>query len=333
MPKHKTDGGDHSATAKKAKHDSEVVDLSGVSDEVLLAEVVKRGVNEQLQHRVVEKQVADNYEIGNELGHGASATVYKALHKFSSDAFAVKVIDKAGELNDDETMEAELSILKSLQHRNLVNLHEMYESPTTLWLVMELVGGGDLRHAVGSLTHFDEKFVRDVARQVSDGLHYMHSCGVVHRDIKPENILRVSSAPDSVVKIADFGISARLPTFSKHAFHPNESQRRKGSSTLSDVWGTPQYFAPELIKGAYSSQVDMWALGAMLYEMLTGHICFCPEVRFPSCASAGSSPCCSLMIASLLFRGSWRRILTTAWREPRTSSTTRSERVYPWTRS
>jgi serine/threonine protein kinase len=108
-------------------------------------------------------------------------------------------VDKAGELNDDESMATELALLKGLQHPNLCGLYETFDSPTTLWLIMELVGGGDLRHAVSETEHFSESFVLNVARQVSAGLHYMHSSGVVHRDIKPENVMRVSTAPDSMV--------------------------------------------------------------------------------------------------------------------------------------
>ena len=130
-------------------------------------------------------------------------------------------------------MATELALLKGLQHPNLCGLYETFDSPTTLWLIMELVGGGDLRHAVSETEHFSESFVLNVARQVSAGLHYMHSSGVVHRDIKPENVMRVSTAPDSMVPPP--------PPLYKHArtnrssYQPTNQQSHKQSIQSAHV--------------------------------------------------------------------------------------------------
>ena len=261
--------------AKRARTGAEWGAVLGEApDAALLAEVGKRNLSEAQLHAAVEASVATNYEVGKELGKGASASVYLVTHRFSGEKYAMKKIDKNGEMNDSDSMEAELQILRQLRHSGMVNLYEVFESSSTLWLVMELVEGGELHDYLVELDHFDETHVRDVAAQCCAALHYIHSSGVVHRDLKLENLLRAGKGPDAAVKIADFGLAARLPEFKKQRFDPAASQKRRKSGALTDLWGTPHYFAPELIDEAYGSQVDMWALGCILWELLTGHKCF-----------------------------------------------------------
>lgn len=245
-----------------------------IDDAALLAEVDRRELTEKVRHAAIEAQVRANYEVGAVLGEGSSAKVYEATHLGTGDKFAIKWIDKGGEMNDAGSMAAELAILKSLHHKNIVNLHEVYESDSTLWLVMEVVAGGELLGYLSELKHLSEACVRDIAKQLCTGLHYIHSAGVVHRDMKLENVLRATTAPDACVKIADFGLAAMLPRFSKHTFVPGASVKLKASHRLKDMWGTPQYFAPELIDKAYGTQVDVWSMGCVLYELLTGHKLF-----------------------------------------------------------
>lgn len=248
--------------------------FADASDEALLAEVERRNLTERVRHAAVEATVRANYTVGSVLGEGSSAKVYAATHNGTSEEFAIKWIDKNGDMNDDASMAAELAILKGLHHKNIVNLHEVYESESTLWLIMEKVEGGELLGYLEELNHLSEAYVRDIAKQLCTGLHYIHSAGVVHRDIKLENVLRATSSPDSCVKIADFGLAAILPRFEKHNFDANASVKRKSSKLLKDMWGTPQYFSPELIDEAYGTQVDVWSLGCVLYELLSGHKLF-----------------------------------------------------------
>lgn len=248
--------------------------FADISDEALLAEVERRNLTERVRHAAVEATVRANYSVGSVLGEGSSAKVYAATHNGTGDEFAIKWIDKNGDMNDDASMAAELAILKGLHHTNIVNLHEVFESESTLWLVMEKVDGGELLGYLEELNHLSEAYVRDIAKQLCTGLHYIHSSGVVHRDIKLENVLRATSSPDSCVKIADFGLAAILPRFEKHNFDADASVKRKSSKLLKDMWGTPQYFSPELIGEAYGTQVDVWSLGCVLYELLSGHKLF-----------------------------------------------------------
>ena len=97
--------------------------------------------------------------------------------------------------------------------------------------------------------------------------------------MKLENVLRATTAPDACVKIADFGLAAMLPRFEKHKFEADASVKRKSSTRLTECWGTPQYFAPELIAEAYGTQVDVWSLGCVLYELLSGHKLFGESIK------------------------------------------------------
>lgn len=112
-------------------------------------------------------------------------------------------------MNDALSMATEIEIMKRVRHPSVVSLYELYESPTCLWLILELVNGGDLRGIVASHAKYTEAMASKHMKQILDGLHYLHSRGVVHRDIKLDNIL-INSSGD--IKIADFGLSALIAT-------------------------------------------------------------------------------------------------------------------------
>ena len=113
-------------------------------------------------------------------------------------------------MNDIASMTTEIEIMKRVRHRHVVSLYELFESPSCLWLVLELVDGGDLRSLLASHTHYSEASASRHMGQILQGLHYLHSRGVVHRDIKLDNILLMGSSEGSYVKIADFGLSALI---------------------------------------------------------------------------------------------------------------------------
>ena len=109
-------------------------------------------------------------------------------------------------------------------------------------------------------------------KQIFQGVHYLHSRGVVHRDLKLENILLSTDSPDADIKIADFGLSA-LCHFGEN-YDPEESTKRKGIKELTQMWGTREYFAPELIDEAYGPQADVWSIGCIFAEMSNGRPLF-----------------------------------------------------------
>ena len=180
MPKGKKNGASAAAGGAPASKRLKTL-FSEFSDDDLLAEVERRSLTERVRHAAIEATVRANYSVGKVLGEGSSAKVYAAKHLGTGEEFAIKWIDKGGDMNDDASMKAELAILKGLHHKNIVNLHEVYESETTLWLIMEKVGGGELLGYLEELSHLSEAYVRDIAKQLCTGLHYIHSAGVVHR--------------------------------------------------------------------------------------------------------------------------------------------------------
>lgn len=110
-------------------------------------------------------------------------------------------------------------------------------------------------------------------KQMLQGIHYLHSRGIVHRDLKMDNILIAGEATTGDIKLADFGLSA-LVEIGRNGYDANESSKRKQYTGLEEMWGTPTHYAPELIKGGYGPQADIWSLGCVLYEMLTGEPAF-----------------------------------------------------------
>lgn len=264
----------HSVVSAEMDYDHETamtIPLGEVSDEQLLAEVARRHLD--LHDKITDSMVKETYEIGKTLGHGASGKVYMVTHKQTGQKFACKVVKKNSSMNDAQSMSTEIEIMKRIRHRHIVSMYELYETPKCLWIILELVDGGDLYHFLANTLHYNEVMASRQFKQVLQGLHYLHSLGVVHRDLKLDNILLQGSGPNSDLKIADFGLSA-LVRIEEDGYDANESGKRKTYRKLKDMWGTKEYFAPEVVEQAYGPQADVWALGCVLYEMLSGEQAF-----------------------------------------------------------
>jgi serine/threonine protein kinase len=133
--------------------------------------------------------VKETYEVGRVLGHGASGQVYEVLHKTAGGKFACKVVKKNSSMNDAQSMSTEIEIMKRIRHRNVVSMYELYETPKCLWIILELVDGGDLHHYLAHTLTYNEVMASKQFKQILAGVHYLHSLGVVHRDLKLDNIL------------------------------------------------------------------------------------------------------------------------------------------------
>lgn len=148
----------------------------------------------------------------------------------------------------------EVEILSQLDHPNVVKLYEIFDEGNVLYLVMELMNGGELFDRIVEKEAYSEKEAADTIRPIVDSIRYCHENGIIHRDLKPENLLYDSSDENGTIKISDFGLAR---------FVQNE--------LATTACGTPGYVAPEIIEGkGYGQEVDYWSIGIILYIMLCG---------------------------------------------------------------
>ena len=241
--------------------------LKECTDDQLLAEIARRGID--IHHNVTAELVKKSYKFEKSLGRGASGEVFLVSKRDTGELFACKMIQKDGNMNDSESMGTEIEIMKRVRHKHIVSLYELFESASTMWLILELVDGGDLSYFISSHKTWSEHVVAHHFKQILQGLHYLHNQGVVHRDLKLDNILVKGDHSYGDVKIADFGLSALVHMKTK-GYDRDHSSKRKEFTGLKEMWGTASYFAPEVINCAYGPQADMWSAGVILYEMLSG---------------------------------------------------------------
>ena len=207
-----------------------------------------------------EGKIEDFYIIEeNEiLGEGASAVVRKGIKKDNGETYAIKIIDKEqmGEV-EIENLYNELKIMSLIDHPNIVRVYEYYECHGVVFIVMELMQGGELFDRIVEYEHYTEKQAAEAFRPIVDAVRYCHSLGIVHRDLKPENLLYTTQDENAMIKVSDFGfVKFLIP---------------KVQEQLFTACGTPSYVAPEIINSqGYDIKVDCWSLGVILYVMLCG---------------------------------------------------------------
>nr|XP_025041247.1 serine/threonine-protein kinase DCLK2 isoform X5 [Pelodiscus sinensis] len=198
--------------------------------------------------------ILEKYRVGKVIGDGNFAVVKECVERSTGKEFALKIIDKAKCCGKEHLIENEVSILRQVKHPNIIMLIEEMDTPTELYLVMELVKGGDLFDAITSSTKYTERDGSAMVYNLASALKYLHGLNIVHRDIKPENLL-VCEYPDGTksLKLGDFGLATVV------------------EGPLYTVCGTPTYVAPEIIaETGYGLKVDIWAAGVITYILLCG---------------------------------------------------------------
>ncbi|XP_031718963.1 serine/threonine-protein kinase DCLK2 isoform X3 [Anarrhichthys ocellatus] len=198
--------------------------------------------------------ILEKYEIGKVIGDGNFAVVKACVERSTGKEFALKIIDKAKCTGKERLIENEVAVLRKVKHPNIIMLIEEVDTPSELYLVMELVKGGDLFDAITSSAKYTERDACVMVYNLAGALKYLHSTNIVHRDIKPENLL-VFEYPDGTksLKLGDFGLATVV------------------EGPLYTVCGTPTYVAPEIIsESGYGLKVDIWAAGVITYILLCG---------------------------------------------------------------
>lgn len=204
--------------------------------------------------------LAGRYELMEKIGDGGMAVVYKAKDKLLNRFIAVKILrpEFTKDASFVENFKRESQAAAGLSHPNIVGVYDVGKEGNINYIVMELVEGRTLNELIAEQAPMDYRTVIDIAKQVASALKLAHKNKIIHRDVKPHNIMVTS---DGVVKLADFGIAKAV----------NDATL----STNSKVIGSVHYFSPEQARGNYvDERSDLYSLGIVMYEMLTGRVPF-----------------------------------------------------------
>ncbi|XP_022200292.1 serine/threonine-protein kinase GM11705-like isoform X2 [Nilaparvata lugens] len=202
----------------------------------------------------IPNKVLSKYSVGFVIGDGNFAVVRRCCDKTKNIDYALKIIDKSKCAGKEHMIENEVSILRSVEHPNIIRLIAEHDTAKELYLVMELVKGGDLFDAISKAVKFAESDAQVMTHNLASALTYLHEQNIVHRDIKPENLLvEMEGNTVKLLKVGDFGLAQRV------------------TGPLFTVCGTPTYVAPEILtEVGYGLKIDVWAAGVILYILLCG---------------------------------------------------------------
>ncbi|MBO5142353.1 MAG: Stk1 family PASTA domain-containing Ser/Thr kinase [Clostridia bacterium] len=209
---------------------------------------------------LVGKLLGNRYEVIEKVGDGGMATVYKSRDKILNRKVAIKVL-KDEFSNDQEFIkrfQIEAQSAASLSHPNIVSIYDVANDGDIHYIVMELIEGRTLKELIKENGKLEWKDAVEIASQIASGLTQAHKNHIIHRDIKPHNIIMTK---DKIAKITDFGIAKAVTSSTINA----------SVSTLGSV----HYFSPEHARGGYTDEKsDIYSLGVVLYEMITGKLPF-----------------------------------------------------------
>ncbi|XP_062393126.1 ribosomal protein S6 kinase alpha-3-like [Sardina pilchardus] len=199
------------------------------------------------------RQFSDVYELKEDIGEGSYSVCKRCIQRSTGAEYAVKIINKS---KRDPAEEVDI-LLRYGQHPNILTLKDVYDDGRSVYLVTELMKGGELLDKILRQKFFSEREASAVLHTITRTVDYLHSQGVVHRDLKPSNLLYVDSSGDpSSVRLCDFGFAKQL---------------RADNGLLMTPCYTANFVAPEVLKKqGYDAACDIWSLGVLLYTMLTG---------------------------------------------------------------
>lgn len=241
-----------------------------------------------------------DYVLGERIGSGSFAVVWRGTHRHSGEEFAVKEIDKK-QLTPkvSENLLKEITILRTINHRNIIRLFDAIEMGDRIYLVLEYCDGGDLATYILRHGKVSEDIARHFMRELAAGLQILHEKHLIHRDLKPQNLLLSAKERTPLLKIGDFGFARSLMP----------------QGLADTLCGSPLYMAPEIIQNQkYDAKADLWSVGAILFQLVTGkppfngnsqfqlfqNILTSTELRFPPGALEELHPDCVDLCRRLL---------------------------------
>lgn len=249
-----------SLSTEKFKSDSKVSASLQFNDESLSksSKNLKKSTKKNLPEPEPKPNPLSAYNLTNKiLGTGAYGQVKLAVHKATQQNRAIKIINKQSleeEENGQQIVREEILTHKQLSHQNIISYFEDFEDSESIFIVLEFAESGSLFEKIKKEKKIAESEAKELFKQTVNGIQYMHLNSKIHRDLKPENILL---SKNGCVKICDLGWCG------------------KGGESRKTFCGTLDYMAPEMVRGqAHSYEVDIWALGVLLYEMLHGYAPF-----------------------------------------------------------
>ncbi len=219
---------------------------------------------------------AGRYQVIEELGKGGMGRVYKVFDTEIREKVALKLLNPeiAGDEKTIERFRNELKTARKISHKNVCRMYHLSKFEDTQYITMEYVSGEDLKSMIHMMGQLSSGQAITIAKQVCEGLGEAHRLGVVHRDLKPQNIM---IDRDGNARIMDFGIARSL--------------KARGITDAGVIIGTPEYMSPEQVDGRETDQrSDIYSLGIILYEMVTGRLPFEGETPFSVAFKHKSEP-------------------------------------------
>lgn len=210
---------------------------------------------EMVDDEPVGPRLEDFYVIGKEIGKGAFSIVREGVNKTTGKKVAIKSI--RAKFIKNKLLMREIEIMKKVgNHPNILKLFEVFETKQYLYLVLELVTGGELFDQIVARGEYSEKDASNIVRQIISAVAHLHDNGIAHRDLKPQNLLCAGVDGDDI-RMADFGLSKMFDN----------------GEYLETCCGSPEYVAPEVLEcKPYDKACDLWSVGVITYVLLTG--CF-----------------------------------------------------------
>lgn len=218
-----------------------------------------------------------DFEVQTTIGHGGFGEVLMAISKKTQKVYAIKVMNKEKISREGKKLSIfrEKSVMKFLYHENIARLEASFTDKENIYLLLELVEGDDLGSIIEARKKLDIPFVKYVLKHLVSILEYMHGLGLYHADIKPQNIMLTRKHK---IKLVDFGCAGYFEVNEKNKSLVQDIQNFKAKlkdEEIDEFNGTRYYASPELLESGLNHwEDDLWSLGVVLYEMLTGTLPF-----------------------------------------------------------